>query len=926
MDYKSTLNLPRTTFPMKADLTRREPGMIASWEAAGLYRTLRKARAGKPTYVLHDGPPYANGHIHMGHALNKILKDIIVKSRGLEGMDSPYIPGWDCHGLPIEHQVEKKLGEKKATLTTAQLRKECRAYAEKFVDIQREEFRRLGVLGDWDDPYLTMSFGYQAAIVRELGTCFAAGSVYRGHKPVHWCISCRTALAEAEVEYEEKRSPSILVRFPIVRGWEGIAAGLPPLPAFAVIWTTTPWTIPANLAIAAHPDFTYVIAESAGEYYLVAKELLESVMQQAGRAEYRVLSEVRGAALEGLVARHPYLDRESRFVLGDHVTLEAGSGLVHTAPGHGQEDHEVGLRYGLEVYSPVDERGRFLPEVERVGGQRVFEANAAVVEAIRAAGNLLRAAEITHSYPHCWRCKHPVIFRATRQWFISMEERGLRARALEQIGQVRWIPAWGRERIHGMIANRPDWCISRQRSWGVPITVLSCEGCGEVLASPELFARVAERVEREGADFWFEVPAAELAPPGAACGRCGGTAWRKETDILDVWFDSGVSHAAVLERRGLPWPADLYLEGSDQHRGWFHSALLTAVDTRGRAPYRAVLTHGFVVDAAGKKMSKSAGNVIAPQEVIKQHGAEILRLWVSAEDYTNDIRISQEIVQRLAEAYRRIRNTARFLLGNLADFDPARDAVAAEALPEIDRWALARLAQLEGRVIEAYRAFQFHLVYHALHNFCAVDLSAFYLDVLKDRLYVPAPADPVRRAAQTVLHRVLESLVLLMAPILSFTAEEIWQALPAAAGRGESVFLGAFPATAPPPDAEALLPRWERLQEIRRQVNKALEEARQGGALGQSLEARVEISADAETLSFLGSFGAGLKDVFIVSSLELLPGGPAAPAVGVAVARAPGAKCERCWCWSPGIGSSAEHPTVCPRCAGALAAIGGART
>ena len=905
---------------MKADLTRREPGTLEFWEKGDIYGKLRRLRKGEPQYILHDGPPYANGHIHMGHTLNKILKDIVVKSRNLEGMDAPYIPGWDCHGLPIELQVDKTLGPKKKELSTGQFRKECRKYAEGFVDIQRAEFKRLGVLGDWADPYLTMAFPYQATIVRELGKCFAAGRVYRGHKPVHWCISCRTALAEAEVEYEEKKSPSILVRFPVVRGWEAIAAGLPERPAYAVIWTTTPWTIPANLAIAAHPDFVYAIVEAGGAYYLVAKELVEAVMKDAGHAQYAVVREVRGADLEGLVARHPYLERESRFVLADHVTLEAGSGLVHTAPGHGQEDYAVGQRYGLEVYSPVDDRGRFAADVERVAGQKVFDANPAVVAAIREAGNLLREGQVTHSYPHCWRCKHPVIFRATSQWFISMEEGGLRAAALAEIDRVRWIPAWGRERIAGMIAHRPDWCISRQRSWGVPITVALCEDCGGVVAPPGLFERVAARVEAEGADFWFEAALGELLPPGTACPGCGGARLRKETDILDVWFDSGVSHAAVLEGRpGLAWPADLYLEGSDQHRGWFHSALLTGVATHGGAPYRAVLTHGFVVDASGKKMSKSVGNVIAPQEIIKQYGAEILRLWVSAEDYTNDIRISQEILKRLAEAYFRIRNTARFLLGNLADFDPAAHAGAAASASEIDRWALARLAQLERRVLEAYRDCQFHVVYHALLNFCSVDLSAFYLDVLKDRLYVLAPDDPARRASQAVLHRVLESLTLLMAPVLSFTAEEIWQALPAREGKAESVFLETFRPTAAPEGAEALLARWERLLEVRRLVTKALEGAK--GEIGKSLEAAVAIRADAGTAAFLASFGeAVLKEVFIVSGVEVREDAAAA-APAVTVRRADGRKCSRCWCWSTGVGAAAAHPEVCPRCAAALAVI-----
>jgi isoleucyl-tRNA synthetase len=923
VNYKSTLNLPRTPFPMKADLTRRELEILAHWEEMSVYRKTGEVRAGRKKFVLHDGPPYANGHIHIGTAFNKILKDIVVKSRSLDGFYAPYVPGWDCHGLPIELQVDRALGEKKAGLSVVDFRKQCREYAGKFVQIQREEFRRLGVHGQWDDPYLTMNHHYQAAIVRELGKFFSSGRAYRGFKPVYWCISCRTALAEAEVEYEERRSPSIYVRFPIVSGWEGVAPGLPAHPVYAVIWTTTPWTIPANLAVSVHPDFTYAVAEAGGEYYVTARDLLPPVMEAAGLPEYRVVLEVPGKELEGLVARHPYLERDSRFVLAEHVTLETGSGLVHTAPGHGQEDYEVGKRYGLEVYSPVDERGFFLPEVERTGNRQVFEANPLVVEAIREQGHLMHLGEMTHSYPHCWRCKNPVIFRATRQWFISMEEKGLRRLALEEIDRVRWLPAWGRERIAGMIAHRPDWCVSRQRSWGVPITVVGCEGCGEVLATPEFFEKIAALVEAEGADFWYEKEAAELLPPGSSCPSCGGSVFRKETDILDVWFDSGVSHAAVLEGdEGLTWPADLYLEGSDQHRGWFHSSLLTAVGTRGQAPYRGVLTHGFVVDAAGKKMSKSAGNVIAPQEIIERYGAEILRLWVAAEDYTSDIRISEEIIQRLAEAYRRIRNTARFILGNLSDFVPGRDTVPAEELLEIDRWAVTRLGEVRRRILKAYRDYQFHVVYHSLHNFCAVDLSAFYLDVLKDRLYVLPSSAPSRRSAQTALHQILESVVILMAPILSFTAEEIWGFMPLRESREESVFLALFPDLPDPAGAAGMLKRWEGLQEIRRQVNKALEKARKEHGIGQSLEARVVIAADRATEEFLQSFGEDLKDIFIVSEVELVVNGESSPGkMKVDIARAAGEKCERCWIYSPGVGLDPRHRRVCPRCSGILQEI-----
>jgi isoleucyl-tRNA synthetase len=925
MEYKKSLNLPRTSFPMKANLPQREPEFIREWDDRGVYHRQREAAAGRKKYILHDGPPYANGHIHMGTAFNKILKDIIVKSMSLKGFDAPYVPGWDCHGLPIELHVVKKLGKKRREMSSSDFRRECRAYAERFLDIQREEFRRLGVLGDWNEPYLTMNYSYQAAIVRELGRFFDNGSVYRGYKPVHWCMSCRTALAEAEVEYEDKSSPSIIVRFPVVRGADRVLRDIGEGPLYAVIWTTTPWTIPANLAVAVHPTLNYAIVEAGGEFYLAAEELAASLMESMGKGDYRIAGKVSGQELEGLVARHPFLDRESPLVLAGHVTVEAGTGLVHTAPGHGQEDYDVGRKYGLDIYSPVDEGGRFLPDVEGIGGEKVFDANPAVMTMIEEKGNLLHSDTVEHSYPHCWRCKKPVIFRATRQWFISMEHGDLRRKALEEIDRVNWIPAWGQERIAGMIANRPDWCISRQRSWGVPITVFTCEGCGESVAPAGFFEKIASRIEREGADFWFEEDAATLLGEDAACPACGGKALRKEEDILDVWFDSGVSHAAVLEgREDLSWPADIYLEGSDQHRGWFHSALLSSVGTRGKAPYESVLTHGFVVDAKGKKMSKSLGNVIKPEEIIRRYGAEILRLWVAAEDYTSDIRISDEIVQRLAEAYRRIRNTARFLLGNLSDFTPGDGTVGGEDFREIDRWARARLRQVGARVIEAYGSYQFHTVYHTLHNFCAVDLSAFYLDILKDRLYVEAPDSPGRRAAQTVLHEILETLVLLMAPIMSFTAEEVWRQAGPASGERESVFLASFPQPREDAGDGELLARWARLQAIRGEANKALEEARQEQGLGQSLAARLTLTGSSETVAFLASFGPTLKDVFIVSEVQLVEGevpvGGEAE-VTVRVAPAEGGKCERCWIFDRATGGDERFPGTCPRCAGVLEAL-----
>ena len=676
MDYKTTLNLPKTDFPMKANLTEREPQLLREWEEMALYETLREIRKGRPRWVLHDGPPYANGHIHMGHALNKILKDMIVKSRSMFGYDAPYVPGWDCHGLPIEHQVDRELGPKAREVPIPEKRKLCRAYAQKFIDIQREEFKRLGGLGSWGDPYRTMAFRYEADILRELGKFVGTGGVYRGLKPVHWCTSCLTALAEAEVEYEDDRSPSVYVAFPLTSDPSRLDPALAGRAVSVAIWTTTPWTLPANLAIVVHPEEEYVVVRTGDRYLLLAAKLLDETVRKCRLVSPEVVCRVPGARLEGLQAKHPWIDRPSPIFAAGYVTMDQGTGCVHTAPGHGADDYETGVKHGLPVYNPVDDHGRFIPEVEHFAGMAVWEANAAIIAKLKADGTLLHAEEFQHSYPHCWRCKKPVLFRATNQWFISMEKNGFRERALAAIRQVQWIPTWGEERIYGMIANRPDWCISRQRAWGVPIAVFYCGKCNALLAEQRLVEHVASLMDREGADVWFARPAKELIPPGTRCAKCGHDDFTKETDILDVWFDSGVSQAAVLRvRPDQHWPADLYLEGSDQHRGWFHSSLLAAVGVQGGPPYKAVLTHGFVVDGDGRKMSKSQGNVIAPQQVIAKHGAEVLRLWVAAMDYRDDIRLSEEILTRLVEGYRRIRNTCRYLLGNLADFDPARDAV-----------------------------------------------------------------------------------------------------------------------------------------------------------------------------------------------------------------------------------------------------------
>jgi isoleucyl-tRNA synthetase len=925
MDYKTTLNLPTTDFPMKANLKDLEPRTIARWQEQEVYRLVQEKNAGKQAYILHDGPPYANGHIHIGHALNKTLKDIIVKYKSMNGLSAPYVPGWDCHGLPIEHQVLKNLGQKKDSMSQAEIRKRCREYAEKFISIQREEFRRLGVFGDWDNPYLTMNYPYEAAIVRELGKFVGAGGVYKGKKPVYWCGSCETALAEAEVEYSDHESPSISVKFSL----PDAAKALPSLAGkdvAVVIWTTTPWTLVSNLAVALHPQFDYVAADvGANVVLVVAEALLGQSLQKFGIRDHRVLEKFKGKKLEGLKARHPFLDRESLVILGEHVTLEAGTGIVHTAPGHGQEDYEVGLRYGLEVYAPVDHKARFTREAGVFVGEHVHKANKGVISLLKEKNALLADERLSHSYPHCWRCKNPVIFRATEQWFISMQKNDLLKKVVENATTVTWVPGWGKDRFLSMVQDRPDWCISRQRAWGVPIVAFTCRDCGQLLLDKAIVDHVADIVEKEGADVWFTRTPAELLPAGTSCRKCGKQDFEKEMDILDVWFDSGVSQAAVLKQRPeLSWPADLYLEGSDQHRGWFQSSLLASVGTTGRAPYRAVLTHGFTVDGSGKKMSKSAGNVVAPQEVIDKYGAEVLRLWVSAADYRDDIRISPEILAHLAEAYRRIRNTCRYLLGNLADYDPAGDRVQDGQLLEIDRWALHRLQKLVQRVTRAYDDFEFHIVFHSIHNFCAVDMSAFYLDILKDRLYTARAASRERRSGQTAMYDILSALVRLMAPVLSFTADEVWNYLRKTAP-SPSVFLADFPAPEQRYLDDGLDGRWERLQAVRGEAAKVLETLRKDKKIGHSLDAAVTLYAEGSLGEFLRGYEQDLPFIFIASQVTVAreEDAPAdafasdiVKGLKISAGRAQGLKCGRCWMYQESVGTVKEHPQICSRCAG----------
>jgi isoleucyl-tRNA synthetase len=968
-EWKDTVNLPRTDFPMKANLPTSEPDTLARWAAMNLYGKIRENRKDAPKFILHDGPPYANGNIHIGTAMNKILKDLVVKSRSMSGFDAPYVVGYDCHGLPIELQVDRELGPKKRQMSVAEFCRACRAYAERFVGAMTEQFQRLGVLGTWDEPYLTMNFKYQAAIARAFGRFVEQGLVYKGKKPVHWCIHCRTALAEAEVEYEDHSSPSIYVEFPLAsESGAELGRRIPALKGREVsvlIWTTTPWTIPSNLALAFHPELDYGAYDVGGHLVIVADGLAPAVAAATGRSFAAPIVRMKGAELERIRFRHPLYSRDSLGVLGDYVTLDAGTGVVHTAPGHGADDFNTGVKYGLEIYAPVGPAGHFLDTVELFGGQRVFDANPDIEAALKERGRLWHRATFAHQYPHCWRCHNPVIFLATSQWFISLDDVRLKASEVRlkadttyeaaTVGGVRlqpeqsddtagrsvrlepdqvtslreaakdaidrrvkWIPAWGHDRIFNMVANRPDWCVSRQRVWGVPIPAVDCANCGEAIVTASLVERAAAVFEAHGADSWYERPTEDFIPPGLTCPKCGGASFEREMNILDVWFDSGSSHEAVLSvRPELIWPADVYLEGTDQHRGWFQSSLLVGLGTRGRAPFKEVITNGFVVAEDGRKMSKSLGNSIEPQDIIKQSGADILRLWVSMSDYTQEIRISKEILARAAEAYRKLRNTMRYLLANLYDFDPQKDWIPFGQLEEIDRFILARYGEVGRRILEAYDEYDYSTIFQALNTFTTVDLSAFYNDITKDRLYTFSAQSLERRSAQWTMYLMAHGLARLMAPVLSFTSDELWRHLPGP--REESVHIALFPDRS---DLQKLidrdlLDRWGRLTALRERVLAQIEPLRKEKQIGSSLQAKVVVSASSDELAFLQAHARYLPMLFIVSQVELKESVDGATTV--TISRADGVKCERCWRYVKSVSNDPAWAGLCDRCQGALA-------
>ncbi|MGB0036416.1 MAG: isoleucine--tRNA ligase [Candidatus Acidiferrales bacterium] len=907
---------------MKAKLPEREPEQLAAWEEMKLYYRILGAREGAPLFVFHDGPPYPTGEIHLGTGLNKIVKDMIVKSKSMAGFRAPFIPGWDCHGLPIETKVEKELGGKTTKVSAAEFRRMCREFALRYVEAHKRDFKRLGVFAQWDKPYLTMDPHHEACVAGAFIEFLEKGNIYRGLKPVYWCIYDRTALAEAEVEYEDHTSSSIWVKFPVVVDAKSKMLGSD---VNALIWTTTPWTLPANRALAFHPDFEYVVAETSAGKLLLAKERLEPAASELKLEVGKTHGGWKGKEFEGVQFQHPFLEMRVPGVLASYVTLDQGSGIVHTAPGHGAEDFYTGQKYFLEAYAPQDDDGRFTEGLPEYKGKTVFEANPLIVALLKQRGALVGEGKLTHSYPHCWRCHNPVIFRATEQWFIGLDLKDLRKKALAEITKVKWTPEWGEQRIHNMVAERPDWCISRQRFWGVPLVVLYCEACGKRMENYAALRNVIPFFEREGADAWFTHSAEELLPPGTKC-ACGASKWRKETDVLDVWFDSGSTHLSVLSEKDGTWPADVYMEGPDQYRGWFQSSLLVAVGLRGRAPYKQVVTHGWTLDDKGAPMSKSLGNAMEPNEIVQKWGADLLRVWVVSQDYTADVRNSDAMMQQLAEAYRKIRNTFRFAISNLVDFDPARDAVSDADLWEMDAWMLRRTGALVRQCREWYEKFEFHRVYHALHDFCSVDLSAFYFDVLKDRLYTFAPKNRGRRSAQTAVYRIASALLRLITPTLVFTSEEIWRFLPHTAADPVSVHMTVFPAAKELESAldDARTKEWERLLIVREEVLKALEPVRAAKTISANLEARVTLSASGDLAALLRKHVSILPALFIVSQVEISdekPDGAEQGGLRVRVGRAQGAKCERCWNYSTHVGESADYPTLCERCLAAIAEI-----
>lgn len=913
-DYNSTLNLPKTDFPMRAGLPKSEPVTLKNWEEENLYENLMKLNEGKPLFVLHDGPPYANGNIHLGHALNKILKDFIVRYKNMAGFKAPYVPGWDTHGLPTELKARQKAGVgNSAEISIVELRKMCEEFVTGYIDDQRSQFKRLGVIGEWDNPYITLNPEFEAEQIRVFAEMAAKGYIYKGLKPVYWCPECKTALAEAEIEYAEDPCHSIYVKFK-TKDDKGVfsAMGIDPSKVSFVIWTTTTWTLPANVAICVGPRFEYSVIKTGDEYLVMATDLFKSALEVAEITDYEVVATVKGSELEYITTAHPFLDRESLVIVGEHVTLESGTGCVHTAPGHGVDDYNVCLNYPeIPVICPVDSNGVLTDEAGQFAGLTTNEANKKIALYLDENGSLFALKKIVHQYPHCWRCKTPILFRATDQWFCSVED--FKDDAVNAINNVEWIPAWGRDRITNMVRERKDWCISRQRKWGVPIPIFFCKDCGEAHIEREAMMAVADLFEKEGSNAWYNHSAEEILPEGTKCKKCGCTDFEKEKDIMDVWFDSGSSHTAVVKKRdNLKFPADLYLEGNDQYRGWFQSSLLTSVATTGEAPYKTVLTHGMILDDESRKMSKSLGNGISPQDVIKQYGADVLRLWVASTDYQTDVHISNDILKQISESYRKIRNTARYILGNISDFDPDKDMVNLDKLMPIDRWALAKLNELQTRVKESYDKYEFHIVYHSIHNFCVVDMSNFYLDVLKNRLYLEKPDSIQRRAAQTAIYIILNAMTRMIAPILAYTSDEIWKFMPhSASDNADHIIYNEMPAPVVVDADEAFMAFWDKIHELRDEVKKSLEPLIKEKTIKGSLEAKVTLSASGEKLEFLKKAEPELTDAFIVSAIEIIDNNGE---LEISVEKAEGEKCERCWTISKTVGQSAEHPTICAHC------------